>query len=66
LEALSPGAFSYFLAVLDGSPVSFATALLKSAPRSFMRLTLPIMSMASPSCLLLNNSAIQWNTLVDF
>ena len=45
LGATSPGALSHFLTVLRDSPVSFAIALLESLSRSFMRLTLPIMSM---------------------
>jgi len=45
LGTTSPGALSHFLTVLRDSPVSFAIAVLESLSRSFMRLTLPIISM---------------------
>jgi hypothetical protein len=40
-----PGALSHFLTVLRDNPVSLAIKLLESLSRSFMRLTLPIISM---------------------
>ena len=52
--------------VLRDSPVSFAMALLESLSRSFMRLTLPIISMVITLLYLLKYSAGQWNTLVNF
>ena len=55
--ATSPGALSHFLTVLRDSPVSFAIALLESLSRSFMRLTLPIISMVITLFALLKNSA---------
>ena len=41
-------------------------ALLESLSRSFMRLTLPIISMVITLLYLLKYSAGQWNTLVNF
>jgi hypothetical protein len=66
LGTASPGALSHFLTVLRDSPVSFAMALVESLSRSFMRLTLPIISMVITLLYLLKFSAGQWNTLVNF
>jgi hypothetical protein len=41
----SPGSFSYFLTVVRDSPVRLDISLLESSSRSFMRLTLPSISM---------------------
>ncbi|CAM3911773.1 hypothetical protein POHY109586_24520 [Polaromonas hydrogenivorans] len=45
LGALLLDALSHFLTVLRDSTVSFAMALVENLSRSFMRLTLPNMSM---------------------
>ncbi len=66
LGATSPGALSHFLTVLRARPVRLAISLRESWSRSFMRLTLPIMSMVITLNPLLKVSAGQWNTLVNF
>lgn len=66
LGTTSPGALSHFLTVLRARPVRLAISLRESWSRSFMRLTLPIMSMVITLNPLLKVSAGQWNTLVNF